>query len=73
MLIQISSSSQFREVFKEQKTNDSPVYLYFYADWSGPSRMITPSFEDIAGDEKNEMVFWKSTQRVVRISQKSIR
>ena len=34
--------------FEQIKNSDKPVLLDFYADWSGPCRMVSPLVEQIA-------------------------
>jgi thioredoxin 1 len=41
------------------EASDKPVFVDFWAEWCTPCRMLTPTFEKLAGKYSNEITFAK--------------
>ena len=45
--------------FEEHLSSDKPVLVDFWAEWCGPSKMIGPVVEELAGDYDGKAVIGK--------------
>lgn len=45
-----------KDNFESIRTSEKPVLLYFYADWCGPCRMISPIVEEIAEENPQYLI-----------------
>ena len=55
VIVQLSDDSFEEDVIK----SDKPVLVDFWAEWCGPSKMVAPILDDIAGDYEGKLVIGK--------------
>ncbi len=53
---EITSTQQFEQ---EVLNSTNPVFVYFFSEWCGPCRAVSPAVEELSGEYKDKVDFVK--------------